>query len=53
MDVKELEEKSEKIGISENEWDDSPEGIATWLAWMDSLEPFLTPEEEAEWQEQR
>lgn len=22
-------------------WDDSPEGIAAWLAWADSLEPLI------------
>ncbi|MBV9126152.1 MAG: hypothetical protein JO112_22615 [Planctomycetes bacterium] len=29
-------------------WDNSPEGIADWLKWYDSLEPLiLTAEEEA------
>jgi hypothetical protein len=31
-------------------WDDSPEGIAAWLKWFDSLEPVVfTPEEQAAW----
>jgi hypothetical protein len=37
------------IGIREEDWSDSPEAIADWLAWYDSLEPLiLTPEEEAD-----
>jgi hypothetical protein len=28
-------------------WDNSPQGIADWLAWYESLEPLiLTPEDE-------
>jgi hypothetical protein len=28
-------------------WDNSPEGVASWMAWYRSLEPFiLTPEDE-------
>ena len=31
------------------DWSNSPEAIADWLAWYDSLEPLvLTPEEEAD-----
>ena len=26
-----------------------PESIARWLAWYESLKPFLTEEEDAEW----
>lgn len=38
----------ESIGTSEEEWDNSPEGIADWLRWYDALEPLeFTPEEEA------
>src|SRR5438105_13727117 len=33
----------------EEGWDNSPEGIAAWLKWYDSLEPLIfTPEEEAD-----
>jgi hypothetical protein len=33
----------------EDGWDNSPEGIAKWLAWADSLEPLIrTEKEEAE-----
>ena len=33
----------------EESWDNSPEGIAAWLQWYDSLEPLIfTPEEEAD-----
>ena len=41
--------ESEAIGISEEEWARSPEAIAAWLEWYDSLEPLVfTPEEEAD-----
>ena len=43
--------KDEILGIREEDWPDSPEGIAAWLRWYDSLEPIdMTPQEEAEWQ---
>jgi hypothetical protein len=33
----------------EEGWSNSPEAIASWLKWYDSLEPLiLTPEEEAD-----
>src|SRR5215216_2414650 len=36
------------IGIAEEDWDDSPEGVAEWLRWYDSLEPLeFTAAEEA------
>src|SRR5579862_1517086 len=45
----ELVDPESKIGISEEEWSDSPEAIAEWIRWYDSLEPLqITPEEEAE-----
>ena len=34
----------------EAEQSDSPEEIEAWIAWMNSLQPFFTPEEEAAWQ---
>jgi hypothetical protein len=41
--------ESEAIGISEEDWDNSPEAISEWLEWYKSLEPLvLTPEEEAD-----
>lgn len=34
---------------AEPAWDNSPEGIAEWLAWLDSLPTLtITPEEEAD-----
>jgi len=48
-----MQAEEDRIGISEEEQDDDPDSIARWLAWMDSLRPFLTPEEEAEWQKAR
>lgn len=38
-----------KVGLREDEWPDTPEKIAEWLARLDALEPLeLTPEDEAE-----
>ena len=37
------------FGMSEAEWQDSPEAIADWIAWYDSLEPIeLSAADEAE-----
>jgi hypothetical protein len=44
----------ETFGIPEEDWQDTPEAIAAWLEWYDSLEPIqMTPQEEAEWQAAR
>ncbi len=41
--------QEETIGIREEDWPDTPEAIAEWLRWYDSLEPLeFTPEEEAD-----
>jgi hypothetical protein len=44
-------------GVSQDEedgWDNSPEGIAAWLKWYDSLEPLIfTDEERAAWKADR
>jgi hypothetical protein len=37
------------LGMREEDWVDTPEAIARWLEWYDSLEPIMTPEEEAVW----
>src|SRR5579862_9686492 len=38
----------------EEGWDNSPEGIAAWLKWYDSLEPLVfTDEERAAWNADR
>jgi hypothetical protein len=40
----------EKIGMTEDEWPTTPEGIEAMIKRIDALEPVeLTPEEEAEW----
>jgi hypothetical protein len=42
--------KLETFGIRESDWRDTPEVVAEWLTWYDSLEPLeMTPEEEADW----
>jgi hypothetical protein len=41
-------EEQPDVGLSEEDWDTSPEGIAAWIAMVDQLQPLiLTPEEEA------
>jgi hypothetical protein len=41
--------EAESEEMREEGWSNSPEAIADWLSWYDSLEPLiLTPEEEAE-----
>src|SRR5437763_1350061 len=38
----------ETIGVREEDWSNTPEAIAAWLKWYDSLEPLIfTPDEEA------
>lgn len=42
-------ESAESVGMSEAQWQDSPEAIADWIAWYDSLEPIeLSTADEAE-----
>lgn len=36
-------ETMETIGMSEADWDDSPEAIADWISWYDSLEWIELP----------
>jgi hypothetical protein len=46
--------EQEVLGMGEEDWSDTPEAIAEWLHWYDSLEPLLmSPEEEAECQAAR
>ncbi len=37
---------NEPIGLNESDWDDTPEGIADWINWLDSLEPLSFTEQE-------
>src|SRR4051794_21803286 len=41
------------VGMREEDWPTTPEGITDLVAKMDRIQPFLTPEEEAEWQKAR
>lgn len=44
-------EREETLGIREEDWPTTPEALANWLAWFDSLEPVkLSAEEEADWE---
>jgi hypothetical protein len=46
--------QEEGFGIREEDWQDTPEAIAAWLRWYDSLEPLqLAAREEAERQAAR
>jgi hypothetical protein len=50
----ELLAEAETFGVREADWQDSPEAIAEWIRWYESLEPLeLTPQEEADWQAER
>jgi len=43
-------QREERLGITEEEWPRTPEALADWLKWLDSIEPIeMTPEEEADW----
>lgn len=45
VDVRPAEER---IGMREEDWPTTPEGVEDWVRWFDSLEPLvLTPEDEA------
>ena len=33
-------DSAQAIGLSESDWQDTPEAIADWIAWYDSLEPI-------------
>ena len=37
------------VGIREEDWPTTPEGIEALVAKIDQIRPFLTPEEEASW----
>jgi hypothetical protein len=41
--------QDETLGLREEDWLDTPEAIAEWLTWYDSLEPLeFTPAERAD-----
>ncbi len=44
---------NQPIGVSEEEQGDDPESITRWLAWMETVRPFLSPGDEARWQAAR
>jgi hypothetical protein len=41
------------IGMREEDWPTTPEGIEALLDRIDKMEPFLTPEEQNEWEKRR
>jgi hypothetical protein len=42
--------EEETFGVREEDWQDTPEAVADWLRWYDSLKPLqMTPREEAGW----
>lgn len=41
------------IGMREEDWPTTPEGIEALVASMEKIQPFLTPEEEAQWHRAR
>jgi hypothetical protein len=43
--------EEETLGIREEDWPTTPEAMADWLSWYDSLEPLeITADEEAEFE---
>ena len=40
--------RSNTSDSAEDQWDDSPEGIAAWLKWYDSLDPLIFTDKERE-----
>ena len=44
--VIELTPASERTGVDDDEWDDSPEGIERWIQRYNKLEPFIFTEAE-------
>jgi hypothetical protein len=41
-------EDEETVGLREEDWPTTEEGIENWLRWYDSIEPLnLTPEDDA------
>jgi hypothetical protein len=46
--------EEETFGIRDDDWQGTPESIAAWVRWYDSLEPLsMMPQEEAEWRAAR
>jgi hypothetical protein len=42
------------LGVREEDWPETPEAIAAWLKWYDSLEPLIfTDEERVAWEAAR
>lgn len=46
--VEPIELNGQKVGLTEEEWDDSPEGIAKWIAAVEKIEPMVWAEGERE-----
>lgn len=50
VEVLPVEQGAATLGMHENDWPNTPEGIAALLARMDSVEPgWLSPEDDAAW----
>jgi hypothetical protein len=46
--------REDQLGIREEDWQDTPEAVAAWLKWYDSLEPLVfTDEERVAWETAR
>ena len=50
--VEPIELNGEKIGLDESEWEDTPEALADWEAWIKTIEPMVWAEGEREDYEQ-
>lgn len=45
----ELVAADDQIGMREEDWPTTPEGIEALIARMDQMQPFLSPEDEERW----
>ena len=46
--------RSDAADSVEDDWDNTPQGIAAWLKWYDSLQPLIfTAEEKQAWNEDK
>lgn len=44
--VVQLQPVGDQTGMKESDWEESPEAITDWLAWLDSLEPLVFSDQE-------
>jgi hypothetical protein len=49
-----IPERTDALGMRDDEWSDTPEAIEAWIRWYDALEPVeFSPGERAAWEAAR